>query len=185
LRERQKRNLLATLLFSRGVPMLVAGDELGRTQQGNNNAYCQDNELSWLEWGLDAPGRELLDFTARAVRLRDAHPAFKKRSYSNDILWLAPHGGAMSDADWKLPFARCIGALFSGEEELLLLLNAHDGEIGFALPGGAWNVLLDTAGERAGERAGESAFDKSYPLRPRSLALLVKSTSSGQARTGA
>jgi glycogen operon protein len=182
LRERQKRNLLATLLFSRGVPMLVAGDELGRTQEGNNNAYCQDNELSWIEWGLDDGGRKLLEFTAQVVRLRAAHPAFKRRSYSDDIVWLAPLGGEMSDADWKLPFARCIGALFP-EEDLLLLLNAHDGEIGFALPEGAWRLLLDTVWERARDRADERAFDKSYPLQPRSLALLVKPRSSGPART--
>jgi glycogen operon protein len=181
LRERQKRNLLATLLFSRGVPMLVAGDELGRTQEGNNNAYCQDNELSWIEWGLDGRGRELLEFTARVVRLRNTHQAFKRRNYSKDIVWLAPHGGEMSDSDWKLPFARCIGALFPEEEDLLLLLNAHDGEIGFALPGDAWKLLLDTAGDRAGERA----FDKNYLLQPRSLALLVKPRSSSRARTDA
>jgi glycogen operon protein len=181
LRERQKRNLLATLLFSRGVPMLVAGDELGRTQEGNNNAYCQDNELSWLEWGLDAPGRELLEFTARVVRLRNTYQAFKKRNYSKDIVWLTPRGEEMTDADWKQPFARCTGALLPAEEDLLLLLNAHDGEIGFALPEGAWKLLLDTAGERAGERA----FDRNYPLQPRSLALLVKPRSSGRARTDA
>jgi glycogen operon protein len=181
LRNKQKKNLLGTLLFSRGVPMLVAGDELGRTQEGNNNAYCQDNELSWLDWGLDSAGRELLEFVARLVRLRATHPAFKKRTYSKDIAWLAPDGGEMSDADWKLPFARCTGALFPGEEDLLLLLNAHDGEIGFALPEGAWNALLDTTGERAGNRP----FEKSYPLQPRSVVLLLKARSSSQARTDA
>jgi glycogen operon protein len=126
LREKQKRNLLATLFLSRGVPMLLAGDELGRTQQGSNNAYCQDSELSWIDWGLDAGGRELLDFTARLARLRRAHAAFRKRSYEKDIVWLTPHGGEMTEADWRLPFARCLGALFG--RDLLLLLNAHDGE---------------------------------------------------------
>src|SRR5437868_7442697 len=119
LREQQKRNLLATLFLSRGTPMLVAGDELGRTQQGNNNAYCHDSELSWIEWGLDAGGRELLEFTARLVDLRKKHAAFRRRGYSQDIRWLTPHGGEMTEADWKLPFARCLGALFS-EDGLLL-----------------------------------------------------------------
>jgi isoamylase len=174
LRERQKRNFLATLFFSRGLPMLLAGDELGRTQQGNNNAYCQDSDLSWVDWGLDAGGRDLLEFTAQLARLRKAHPAFRNRSYAKDIAWIAPHGGEMADEDWRLPFARCVGMRAS---EVLLLLNAHDGQIEFALPDGKWVCELDTAGKRP--------FDNSYPLQGRSLALLVKATSSGQARTDA
>jgi glycogen operon protein len=175
-RDQQKRNLLATLLFSRGVPMLLAGDELGRTQEGNNNAYCHDSELSWVEWGLDAGGRELLEFTARSIALRKKYPGFRKRNFSRDITWLAPHGGEMTEADWKLPFARCLGALF--DKDLLLLLNAHDGEILFRLPDGPWNLQMDTAGKR-----NDAEIEKAYPLQPRSLALLVKPRSSGPART--
>jgi isoamylase len=184
LRNRQKKNLLATLLFSRGVPMLVAGDELGRTQEGNNNAYCQDNELSWLEWGLDALGRQLLEFVAAAIKLRKEHAAFRVRNFSQDISWLTPLGEQMTDADWKQPFARCLGMAVS---DLLLLLNAHDGEIGFALPGGPWEVLLDTSSDtsRDTDTAGARAFEKSYPLQERSLALLVKPRSSSQARADA
>jgi isoamylase len=154
--------------------MLLAGDELGRTQQGNNNAYCHDSDLSWVDWGLDAGGRELLELTARLARLRKAHAVFRKRSYEKDIVWLAPHGGEMAEADWRLPFARCAGMRAS---EVLLLLNAHDGEIQFALPEEKWECQLDTAGKRA--------FDKTYPLQGRSLALLVKATSSAPARTDA
>jgi glycogen operon protein len=167
LRERQKRNLLATLFLSRGTPMLVAGDELGRTQQGNNNPYCHDSDLSWLEWGLDAGGRELLEFTARVIALRKKYSSFGKRNFSNDIAWLTPHGGGMTDADWKLPFARCLGAHFA-EDGLLLLLNAHDGEIPFVLPQGPWQVLLDTD---AAQRAN-GAVEATYALQPRSLVLL-------------
>jgi glycogen operon protein len=165
LREVQKRNLLATLFFSRGVPMLLAGDELGRTQQGNNNAYCQDNELSWVDWDLDAGGRALVDFVARLVRIRKSHEAFRPRTYVHDMEWLRPEGGAMTEADWHVPFARCLGVRFPGEG-LLLLMNAHDGEIAFSLPEGNWTVLLETSGERD--------FGAAYPLQPRSLALLKK-----------
>jgi isoamylase len=162
LRDIQKKNLLATLFFSRGVPMLLAGDELGRTQQGNNNAYCHDSELSWVEWGLDAGGRQLLDFTARVIGLRKAFEAFRKRNYSEDILWLTPQGSEMTQADWKLPFARCLGMRAGA---VLLLLNAHDGEIDFALPEGAWNLQLDTS-------SGDGVFERTYPLKSRSLVLL-------------
>jgi glycogen operon protein len=168
LRARQKRNLLATLFFSRGVPMLLAGDELGRTQQGNNNAYCQDNEISWLDWELDAGQRDLLRFVRQLAAVRSAHEGFRKRAYAKDVDWLTPHGGRMSEADWNLPFARCLGACIG--EDLLLLLNAHDGDIPFALPGGTWSRVLDTAGEAA------QPFDRTYLLQSRSAALLVRPT---------
>jgi isoamylase len=167
LREKQKRNLLATLLFSRGVPMLLAGDELGRTQLGNNNAYCQDSELSWVEWGLDAAGREMLEFTAQAIGLRKAFDAFRSRNYANDVVWLTPQGSPMTEADWKMPFARCLG-MQAGE--LLLLLNAHDGEISFMLPAESWEVLMDTA---SGEEKNVNV-EKTYPLKSRSLVLLSR-----------
>jgi isoamylase len=176
LREKQKRNLLATLFFSRGVPMLLAGDELGRTQLGNNNAYCHDSELSWIEWGLDAAGRALLEFTAQAIGLRKAFDAFRSRNYSNDVVWLTPQGSPMTEADWKMPFARCLG-MQAGE--LLLLLNAHDGEISFVLPEGSWDLLMDTA---FGEESAN--VEKNYPLKSRSLALLSRPRSSAPAQRG-
>jgi pullulanase/glycogen debranching enzyme len=155
---------IATLFFSRGVPMLLAGDELGRTQQGNNNAYCQDNEISWVDWGrMDW---DLAAFVQKISALRRELPIFRAAKYLHDITWLTPHGGPMSEADWSLPYGRCLGALFG--DEVLLLLNSHDGDIPFALPEGAWQLALDTAGE------AEQILEGTYLLQSRSLALLLK-----------
>jgi isoamylase len=182
LRGRFKRNLLSTLLFSQGVPMLVAGDELGRTQQGNNNAYCQDNEISWLDW--EGADRALLAFTRKVLVLRKKHPLFRRRTYPRpeDTSWLAPEGREMTEQDWKLPFARCVGMLMVGQrlaerdergapildDDLLLLVNAHHEAIDFHLPAERWTVLLDTA------RTEASPAARTYPLEARSLALLAK-----------
>ena len=182
LRNRQKRNLLATLLFSQGVPMLTAGDELGRTQQGNNNAYCQDNEISWVDW--NAADDELLAFAMKLLKLRNAHPLLRRRTYPkpDDTIWLAPEGREMTVEDWRLPFARCFGMLMVGrrlaerdergapimDDDLLLLLNAHHDVIAFQLPGAGWTVLLDTA------RSDVQPVSKTYPLEARSLSLLAK-----------
>jgi isoamylase len=182
LREKQKRNLLATLFFSQGVPMLVAGDELGRTQGGNNNAYCQDNETSWLDW--EGADRELMQFVIGLVELRKRHPSFRRRTYPKpeDTSWLAPEGREMVEQDWKLPYARCFGMLMVGQrlaerdehgnamvdDDLLLLLNAHHEAIEFTLPGEGWTAVLDTAIDPPAPAAP-------YPLQPRSLALLVRS----------
>jgi glycogen operon protein len=192
-RARQKRNLLATLLFSQGVPMLLAGDELGRTQRGNNNAYCQDNEISWLDWQLDEEQRRLVSFAADLIELRKRHPAFRRRTYPkpSDLSWLTPQGGEMTEQDWRLPFARCLGMLLLGDrlaerdargapvedDDLLLLLNAHNEAIAFKLPTDGWRVLLDTAEQAA--QPGDA-----YPLQARSVALLAKPRSSSPARTG-
>ena len=109
LRARQQRNLLATLLLSQGVPMIAHGDELGRTQQGNNNVYCQDNELSWVDWHLDQPRQELLDFTRQLVHLRRDHPVLRRRRFFRgdapdggigDLAWFLPDGNRMQDSDW-------------------------------------------------------------------------------------
>jgi isoamylase len=180
LRNRQKRNFLATLLLSQGVPLITAGDELGRTQRGNNNAYCQDNEVSWVDWeGMD---RELLAFTQQALALRRSHPLFRRRTYprAENTSWLTPEGREMKDEDWKLPFARCLGVLMIGQrlaerdergnpvvdDDLLLLLNAHHEPIDFALPGEGWEPALSTA---EGFVSGGA-----YSLQGRSLALLVR-----------
>ena len=180
LRKRQKRNLLATLLFSQGVPMLLAGDELGRTQRGNNNAYCQDNEISWIDW--DGADRELLHFVTELLRIRKRHPLFLRRTYPRpeDTSWLAPEGREMTEADWKLPYARCFGMLMIGrklaerdghgnpiiDDDLLVLLNAHHEPIEFALPGEGWVLQLDTSGNQAAEGK--------YALQGRSLALFTR-----------
>jgi glycogen operon protein len=194
LRERQKRNLLATLFFSQGVPMLLGGDEMGRTQRGNNNAYCQDNDISWVDWQLDPDARDHLAFTTRIIELRKRHPALRRRTYPkpSDVCWLTPQGGEMSEVDWKLPFARCLGMLLLGDrlaerdargapigdDDLLVLVNAHHEPIEFRLPDAGWQPLVDTAG--APGVAGES-----YLLQARSAALLAKSRLPGRARKDA
>ena len=191
LRKRQKRNLLATLLFSQGVPMITAGDELGRTQQGNNNAYCHDSELTWLDWG--GADQEFLQFAERVLGLRKKHPLFRRRTYPKpeNTTWLSPEGRDMTHEDWNLPFARCVGMLMVGQrlaerdergapvmdDDLLLLLNAHDDAVLFRLPEGAWRALVDTA------RPDASGAEKSYALEAHSLVLLAKPSSTTPART--
>ena len=178
-RGRQKRNFLATLLFSQGPPMLTAGDELGRTQLGNNNAYCQDNELSWLDW--DSVDAELQAFTRELIALRKRHPGFRRRSYPKpeDVIWLSPKGTPMAQEDWNNPEVRALGMLLLGkrlaerddhgvpveDDDLLLLMNADEAAVEFKLPDSGWQLLLDTAG---------SGIADPYHLQPRTLALLVK-----------
>ncbi len=185
LRERQKRNFLATLLLSQGVPMLLAGDEVGRTQRGNNNAYCQDNEISWIDWELDAPRQSLLEFTRRLVALRSEHPAFRRRDFFQgrplhgvgvkDLVWLRPDGQEMSDEEWEHEHARCLGVHFSGaavhevdrkgrtlvDDDFLLLFNAHHDAVAFVVPSlgdGAWHrCSTPSANTRTRNRAGSAA----------------------------
>ncbi len=192
LRESYKRSLLATLVLSQGVPMLLAGDEMGRTQRGSNNAYCQDNDISWVDWELGADALELLAFTRQLIALRKAHPALRRRTYPkpSDVSWLTPQGRQMAEQDWKLPFARCLGMLLLGDrlaerdaygasledDDLLILLNAHHEPIDFRLPGAGWRALIDTAGAPAS--SGEC-----YSLKERSVVLLAKPRSRAPART--
>ena len=173
LRERQKRNLLATLLCSQGVPMISSGDEIGRTQRGNNNGYCQDNELTWLDWDLDERRTQLFEFTCRVAQLRKQHPNFKRRSFSEhdpnvgsqseNVRWVRVDGQTMSDADWNDGgWKRTLGMLLFGDapeirdsegttvtdDDFLLLLNSHHEPVHFELPrdcSGNWYVALDTA----------------------------------------
>ncbi|MBA2507219.1 MAG: glycogen debranching protein GlgX [Nocardioidaceae bacterium] len=170
LRRRQQRNVLTTLLLSQGVPMLLHGDELGRTQRGNNNAYCQDNELAWVDWShVD---EELLDFTSRVVALRAAHPVFRRRLFFTgdtdsfgvpDIAWLRPDGEPMAGDDWGTASVRALGVFLNGQaitgpgprgeqvedESFLLLLNPGGEAMDFTLPdgqlGNSWTPVLDTA----------------------------------------
>ncbi|HVS54836.1 MAG TPA: glycogen debranching protein GlgX [Casimicrobiaceae bacterium] len=158
LRARQKRNMLATLLLSQGVPMLVAGDEIGRTQHGNNNAYCQDSALSWLDWELDPERLKLRDFVRRMVHLRRTHPVFRRRHFfqgrplhgseAKDIVWLKPDGSEMTTEEWSQDFARCLGVYLAGsalteidargqrvvDDDFVVLFNAHHDSVPFRLP---------------------------------------------------
>jgi len=186
LRERQRRNFLTTLLISQGVPMLLGGDEFGRTQNGNNNAYCQDNELSWFHWEKwDENQKALFEFTRRLIQLRHQHPVFRRPKFFQgrrirgseikDVMWFNPGGNEMSEKDWSLPLARCLGMMLSGDtidvlsfqgepirdDTFLFLMNAHYETISFLLPGQEnieWQLLLDTATE-----SGFLAEPKSFP----------------------
>ncbi|MCI0693086.1 glycogen debranching protein GlgX [candidate division KSB1 bacterium] len=200
LRARQQRNFLATLLFSQGIPMLLAGDEISRTQFGNNNAYCQDNDISWVNWNLDAAQRQLLEFARLVIKLRHQHPVLRRRHFFQgrmihgseikDLYWLRPDGKEMTEEDWRNPSFRCIGLRLSGEaieevdergnrivdDTLLILLNAHHEPLPFVLPAFQlnmrWELLLDTR-EPTGRWAHRlmKGGDRPYGLEARSLAL--------------
>ena len=211
LRERQKRNILATLLFSQGVPMLLAGDEMGRTQLGNNNAYCHDSELAWLDWELDADARLLLAFARRVSGLRGAHPLFRRRTFFRgravrdpevkDISWLNPDGEEMTDEQWNQSHARCLGVFISGrglaerdeqgrpveDDDLLLLLHAGEDALAFVLPGKdgeRWHALVDSSFADGLPQVRAYAPGAVYPLQGRSVALLVKPNASTRSRRG-
>ncbi|MGW4076792.1 glycogen debranching protein GlgX [Streptomyces asiaticus] len=207
LRRRQLRNLLATLLLSTGVPMLVAGDELGRTQGGNNNAYCQDNETGWLDWSLlEDPGwRTLTELTARLIRLRRAHPVLRRPAFFSglarppeglrDLAWFTPHGTEMTESDWYAP-TTALGAYLSGRElpqrdphgalvtddSFLALLHAGPRPVSFTLPGPPWargyELLLDTTREEQDAPPGTRlAAGSPIELPERSVLLLRALTS--------
>jgi glycogen operon protein len=198
LRERQKRNLLATLFLSQGVPMLLAGDEIGNTQRGNNNAFCHDSELTWLKWDLDARREAVLRYAQSVIALRKMNPVFQRQRFfqgrsirgqeTTDIKWYAPNATEMTDEDWNAGFVRCLGLYLDGKmigevdskgesirgESVLLLLNSHFEKIPFQLPapaeGARWVLLLDTDQLPHG---GESlASGAAYSLGGRSLAVL-------------
>jgi isoamylase len=170
LRIRQQRNFLTTLFLSQGVPMLLAGDELGRTQIGNNNAYCQDNEISWVDW--DDPDDDLLAFTTRLIDLRRSHPTFMRRRWFQgrllhgegveDLAWFTPRGEEMTDEDWFVGYARALGVFLNGhplptvgpqgqtitDDDFLVLINAAAEDLTFRIPdrlGSRWRVEIDTA----------------------------------------
>ena len=198
LRVQQMKNLLATLLLSQGTPMLLGGDEFSRTQQGNNNVYCQDNELGWVDWNLDDEGRELLAFTHRLIRLRQAYPILRRGRFLvgeyneelgvRDVTWLAPEGEEMTEDHWHDPQRRSLGMLMDGRAQptgirrsggdatLLLLVNAGHEGLDFILPktaqGRDWQFLLDTA-ELPREHEHSWAFGAAYPLGARALALFT------------
>jgi len=180
LRRQQQRNFLATLLLSQGVPMLLHGDERGRTQHGNNNAYCQDNELSWLDWHLDEPRAELLEFTQRLIALRRQHPVFRRTTFLEgekepatlpDVWWFRPDGRKMTRRDWEGAVGSRLGAFLNGaqlrartahgelvlDDSFLVLFNADAESVDFTLPprrfGLHWTLELSTADPHAAERS--------------------------------
>ncbi len=174
LRRRQQRNFLTMLFLSQGVPMLLGGDEFGRTQKGNNNAYCQDNEISWLNWQRNEKQNRLFEFTKKLIEFRREHAVFRRPKFFQgrrvrggeikDVMWFNPGGNEMSDEEWNSPFVRCLGMLISGDavdlvdaqgepvrdDTFLLLINAHQEPIPFVLPGEEhleWEQILETTNE--------------------------------------
>jgi glycogen operon protein len=186
LRQQQKRNFLTTLFISQGIPMIVAGDEVGRTQEGNNNAYCQDNKISWIDWkNMD---EELLTFVQKLIAFRRTHPIFSRRRWFqgqavkgrglNDISWFLPEGTEMTDENWQHSFAKSLGVYLNGrgihtrdalgrkvtDDSFYIVFNAHFQPIGFKLPpvsyGKTWIKVLDTA---------HKYFKKEQPIAPENV----------------
>jgi isoamylase len=208
LRRRQIRNLLTTLLCSQGVPMLLAGDEFGRTQQGNNNAYCQDNEISWLDWEIGEDGYRLLTFTRALIRLRREHIVFHRDRFFHgrviagtqvkDVVWLRPDGAEMAEEDWHDGEARALAMLLSGEaglthltargaqepdETFMVLFNASSVAMDFQLSmppvGRRWEVLLDTAAEDAPKDGQRRRPDGRVSMIAQSMMVLIASPDEG------
>lgn len=206
LRAKQKRNLLSTLFLSQGVPMLVAGDEMGRTQQGNNNAYCQDNTISWLDW--KAADQKLLDFTRQLIAFRKAHPTFCRRKWFQgrpikgigleDIAWFLPEGNEMDDQHWENDFARSLAVYLNGQgipsldneghkitdDSFYILFNAYWENINYKLPssryGKSWVKIIDS-NEDAIAPHGEFHAEDTVEVPGRSVIVLVSATTSGTA----
>lgn len=201
LRQRQKRNLLSTLFLSQGVPMLVAGDEISRTQKGNNNAYCQDNEISWLDWkNKDA---DLLNYTRRLIHLRKKHPSLRRRRWFQgqpikglgveDIAWFLPDGMEMEGHNWEEDFARSLGIYLNGkgirstgpkgekifDDSFYIIFNAHHGPLDFRLPekkyGEEWTRILDTSLDSAEEDTGTFQASEVIKVEGRTTVLLKHS----------
>ncbi|MBK6874578.1 MAG: glycogen debranching protein GlgX [Kineosporiaceae bacterium] len=203
LRSRQHRNFLTTLLLSQGVPMLAHGDELGRTQQGNNNVYCQDNELSWVDWDLDQAQADLLAFTGRLVRLRRDHPVFRRRRFFKgsayqggtsavgDIAWFTPSGIEMTEEDWRNGYARAMTVFLNGERiqepdtrglrvvdtSFLVVFNAHYEALDVTIPakdyGAWWAVLIDTADDELDRSDGGDTYAPGDVLPVESRSMVV------------
>jgi isoamylase len=200
LRERQMRNFLATLLLSQGVPMICGGDEIGRTQRGNNNAYCQDTELSWHDWKPDRFERDLFAFVQRLIQLRREQPVLRRHRFFQgrrirgsevkDLAWFRPDGKEMTDEDWNKGYVRCLGIRLAGDaieetdakgrpiigDTLLILLNAHHEMLPFTMPahkrGVRWELLLDTVGAERSRQVKLLKGGEPYDLEARSLAVL-------------
>lgn len=197
IRNRQKRNFLATLLLSQGVPMLLAGDEQGHTQNGNNNAYCQDNEISWLDW--EHADQDLIEFTANLIQFRKSHPAFSRKNWFKgkpvrrkgltDIAWFKPDGSEMTEDDWKEGFAKSLGIFLYGDglrtvdqdnkplvdDSFYLIFNGHFGDIDFKLPSNkyslGWKKVIDTSNTRLEDKTDYKP-DETVKAQERSFILL-------------
>ncbi|MER2999615.1 glycogen debranching protein GlgX [Pontibacter populi] len=202
LRQRQKRNFLATLFLSQGVPMLVAGDEIGRTQRGNNNAYCQDNEVSWLNW--ETADKDQLDFTRKLIQLRKEHPVFCRRRWFQgvpikglgveDIAWFLPDGTEMTDEHWNHDYAKSLGIYMNGhglrsvgpkgehimDDDFYVIFNAHHDLLKFKLPpekyGAQWSKVIDTTTGHVGENGKSYKAGKMVEVGGRSVVLLHSET---------
>ncbi|KMS89248.1 glycogen debranching protein [Streptomyces regensis] len=204
LRARQQRNLLATLLLSQGIPMLCHGDELGRTQRGNNNAYCQDNEISWVDWDLTDEQRALAEFTRCLIALRAAHPVLRRRRFFRgdtathakqplpDLMWLRPDAREMTDRDWQRGDAHTVGVFLNGDaiaerdsygrrmvdDSFLLLVNGYWEPVVFRLPddsfGERWVTLIDTADPEGVPDERERKAGTKVRVEARSLVLLSR-----------
>ncbi|WP_117000560.1 glycogen debranching protein GlgX [Desertimonas flava] len=203
LRNRQRRNMMATLLLSQGVPMILGGDELGRTQGGNNNAYCQDNEVSWYDW--EQVDHDFTEWCRTLTTLRRAHPVFRRRRWfqghpirgTEEVLWLRPDGAAMNDDDWDNGYAKSVGVLLNGEaiatpdthggrvvdESFLILFNASEIDLPWQLPATLWPrpwvIELDTAD--TAEPGAVLTADAVVPVPERSLVVLRSASSGNQA----
>jgi len=205
LRARQSRAMLATLLLSFGIPMLLGGDEMGRTQQGNNNAYCQDNEITWFDWS--APDTGLLEFTRRLVALRKAHPVFRRSQFlagaqASELRWFTPAGTEMTGADWADPSALAVALYLDGsddpdraadgtwltDDDFLVLVNAWWEALDWVLPGtrpqAQWQAEIDTydltspAGSAAAGSAAHCEAGDKVTVGPRSV-MVLRSPRSG------
>ena len=200
-RERQKRNFLATLLLSQGVPMIVGGDEIGRTQGGNNNAYCQDNEISWTHWNLDDRKQALLEFVMKMIELRKAHPNLRRRRFfqdrvvhnsaQKDIAWYGTDGQEMDEGAWNAGWAKSLAVMFNGQtlgatnemgqpvtdDTFLILLNSAENTVVYTLPtsvhGKGWELVLDTSNLREPFRAAN--MNGTFDVQARSLVLMKES----------
>lgn len=199
LRGRQIRNIMATLLLSQGTPMIAHGDELGRTQQGNNNVYCQDSELAWMDWSLAETNADLIEFTKAAIALRNNHPVFRRRRFfegrpirtgeqARDIAWLTPAGEEMTPEDWDSGFGKSLTVFLNGDgipepnqrgervvdDSFLLCFNAHHETIEFQTPDGEyakeWTVALDTAVPTG---SSENVIEAGTPVKVAARSLLV------------
>ncbi len=204
------RNMMGTLFLSQGVPMLLGGDEIGRTQHGNNNAYCQDNELSWYHWDLDDRRKKLFDFTRRMIQLRKRHQILQQRrffvgnyiweSQSKDLAWLRPDGVEMTPQDWQKPWIQALAMVLGGDaipmvdergermldDGVLILMNAHHEPIEFKLPaeaeGGPWLVEIDTSNP---DKEADVACKETYKVGGRGLAVLRQPLDTKVAREAA
>jgi isoamylase len=199
LRNRQIRNVLATLLFAQGTPMLLAGDEFGRTQNGNNNAYCQDNDISWVDWNLDDTAKDLLRFTQHLIATRNEYPVLRRSRFLTgelneelgvrDVTWINANGSEMQEQHWKDAGMKCLGMLIDGRAQVtgirkrgdnatvLLVLNGYEGPVGFKLPEvpeiKSWRLLVDTNNPH--EASSSIAFGEKHEVTGRSfLAFLLE-----------